>query len=70
MQDIADHPLTDASSTVDHVKRAEDKEKLEMWKRNAKAFASITLTMPKQQVVSDHCCVWWIGARGYADAVS
>ena len=48
MQDIADNPLTDTSSTRSCTKRAEDKEKLEAWKRNAKVFASITLTMPNK----------------------
>jgi hypothetical protein len=47
-KDIADHPLTDASSARAPAKRAEDKEKLEIWKRNAKAFAAITLTMPNK----------------------
>jgi gag-polypeptide of LTR copia-type len=47
-KDIADHPLTDTSSSRACAKRAEDKEKLEIWKRNAKAFAMITLTMPSK----------------------
>ena len=48
IDDIANNPLTDTSSTQTCVKRAEDKEKLEAWKRNSKAFASITLTMPNK----------------------
>jgi Zinc knuckle len=47
-KDIADNPLSDTASARERAKRAADKEKLEIWKCNAKAFAAITLTMPNK----------------------
>jgi Zinc knuckle len=47
-KDIADNPLSDMASSRERAKRAVDNEKLEIWKRNAKAFAAITLTMPNK----------------------
>ena len=48
IEDIAKNPLTDTSSAQARADRAEDKEKMEAWKRNSKAFASITLTIPNK----------------------
>jgi hypothetical protein len=48
LQDIADNPLTDLSNTRTRTKRAEDNEKLEIWKHNVKVFAAITLSMPNK----------------------